>query len=806
MQEHGGPAADTAILASQRRITPVLRFDWNRTGEFDHALSDMTGFVSEVSTDRALTSSAPEDIIMVEGSVAAELTATVGGEYDGLSLVEVFSEFNGKSPFYLTSLVGVPMSYSLEVDTGAYGLVEYPQFQGVVREIQPDRAENQVEISCLDRVEVLRQPVQFPKWAISLYHYSRGYIRAQLCDSQWVIDHCLRQCGVSPTPLRPTRREELNVPDDTADGVLFWLTGTGSHCPTVGWMDEAEIQSFPNTDGGGPEMFKFAAPEHPDVRGQGRSLAFNDLGNGSGVENRYWVSDRQLLDPSGTFYFTMTINTVGSTAHHNVNTGPINVRIGQGREMQVHVQNGQVRGEYLNPTLDPTWVGGGTWLSIPDGTNARVDVLLDNTSSTGSRASTTVTDLETGEETSTGWENIGPPFPGGGDRDDTKGLIKVRRRVSLTDIGFAVRNWFNAGTDMFSLHQPAEYPAALDGGLNRMSYTPEKDGDDAWDVITEVAGAEFGSVFWDEEGIFRFWNYDTVIGKQDQSVRTFTPDEFGNITPTSSLDTVRNVWSVETGRRTSAPGVVYESDDVEEFFIPAGTTKEFRLWVDDIQMVTPWRVTRYSNTSDSRYPQWNDNVTHGYVVQWFTEGRWWEEDHWVSGVEIRAYLDRDGWVVVWAKNGYSADARLVAGSQAAFRLGGTLMSDSPKQNVELVLADSRDRYGGRNIKLDGDWYQDQFQSANMLGSVAERSAEPIPSTDSIDIPGDPRLQLGDTVEVTDPDGIGQRFFAQIYQINRSWSVDEGLTDSLTVQIIRPPGESYWNDPQYAVWSETLIWG
>lgn len=806
MQEHGGSAADTAILARQRRITPILRFDWDRDGSFRHALSDMTEYVSEVSTDRSLQSSAPEDIIMVEGSVAAELTATVGGEYNGLSLVEVFSEFNGKSPFYLSSLVGVPVSYSLEVDTGAYGMVEYPQFQGVVREIQPDRAENQVKISCLDRVELLRQPVRFPKWAISLYHYSRGFIRAQLCDSQWVIDHCLRQCGVSPTPLRPTRRSELNIPDNTPEGVHFWMTGTGSHCPTVGWMDETGVQNFPNTDGGGPEMFAFYAPVHPDVSGAPRSLSFTDLGNGAGVENRYWVADRNKLDPSGTFYFTVTINTVASTAHHNVDTGPVNVRIGKGREMQIHVRNGSVRGEYLNPTLNPTWVGAGAWLPIPDGTNARVDVWIDNTQSTGSRAATKVTDLQTGDVNETGWEAIGPPFPGGGDRDDVKGLIKVRRRVSLNDIGFASRKMYGAPLRMTSLYQEADYPAVLNGGLNRMSYTPDKDGTDAWDVISEVAGAEFGSVFWDEEGVFRFWNYNTVIGKQDTSVRTFTPDEFGNITPTSSLDTVRNVWNVETGRRTASPGIVYESDDTAEFFIPAGTTKQFRLWVDHVQFVNPWRVARYSNTATSSYPQWNDNVQHGYVAQWFVDGRWWEQDHWVSGVEIRAFIDRDGWVVVWARNGYGADARLAAGNQAAFRLDGTLMSDSPKQTVELVLSDSRDRYGGRNIKLDGDWYQDQFQSANMLGSVADRSAKPIPSTDSIEIPGDPRLQLGDTVEVTDPDGLGQRFFAQIYQINRSWSVDEGLTDSLTVQIIRPPGESYWNDPQYAVWSETFVWG
>ena len=72
MQTHGGSSAEAAILGNQRTFINRLRVDWNKNGKFDHALSDLSGFSDDVSVDRALTGSAPPEILLIEGSSTAQ--------------------------------------------------------------------------------------------------------------------------------------------------------------------------------------------------------------------------------------------------------------------------------------------------------------------------------------------------------------------------------------------------------------------------------------------------------------------------------------------------------------------------------------------------------------------------------------------------------------------------------------------------------------------------------------------------------------------------------------------------------------
>ena len=46
---------------------------------------------------------------------------------------------------------------------------------------------------------------------------------------------------------------------------------------------------------------------------------------------------------------------------------------------------------------------------------------------------------------------------------------------------------------------------------------------------------------------------------------------------------------------------------------------------------------------------------------------------------------------------------------------------------------------------------------------------------------------------------------QILGIRREYSRDGGLTDTLTVELVRPAGIGLWDSPQYGRWDETFIW-
>lgn len=802
MQTHGGHPASEAITARERHFTARLLVDWNRDGKFDHPLSDLSRFASRITTDRALKGSAPEEITLIEGASAAELTATLSGWHDGLSLVEVFAPYNGKSPFYDRDIIGAEVTYAIELHT-AYGTVTYPQFTGLIRVLDPDRGANTVELECLDRVEMLRRPVRFPKWALSQYWEERGRKRAQLTDSQWIIDTCLRQCDVSPTPYRPTLKSELGLGPDALDGVHLWVSGTGSHLPTVGWLDNSTAQTFPHTEATGVEMFDLGGDVHPaSPEPDTRPLCLTGLADSPDVTLKYWASDRDLMNAGGTHYagFTLvTDSTPGGSYYQRADTTVLSIRIGSQREMRVRLRNGQVWGELVY--LPDRTVFASNPVAVPSGQpSVPVTVILDHTTRTGCRLW-----VKAGANALPAYQTVAAPYDGRDLDDEVKGLITVNRRVKLQDLCYATRNIYGPNTDTSSLRRNAAYPAVLDSGRNRLTYLPANlQGRDAWDVITGVAGAEFGSVFWDESGVFHFWNYDTILAHQQDTVRVLSLDDVEGLKARRWLDSVRNIWSVECGRKTASYGIVYESRSVDEFYVPGGTSKVFRIWVGDVLCADPWRIPKHTSWQ-SGFPQWNDGVLSGYCVQYLINGVWQESEYRIEDGPT-CYFDVEGYLVVNVYNGWDEPVRFAMnGDRPAFRVSGTRILDADPLVFTTQYQDSINTYGGRNIRLSGDWYQDEFQSRTMLAALAARTTKPIPATEAITIAGDPRLQLGDTIEIADPHGMGEQFRLQVFGIRRTFDVDNGLTDELTVEILEPPGAGVWDSEQYGIWDDTFTW-
>ena len=255
MQTHGGSNAAKAIDSSERKFQIRLLVDWNMNGLYNHAMSDMTKYVETVNTDRNLKGTQSEDLAIIEGAAAAELKAEMAGKYNGLSLTSIFSPYQVRSPFWGKDTIGMEIKFDIGVET-AVGTVWYPQFIGFVRAVTPDRASNGVTLEALDRVELLRRPVEFPAWAIfGPQRVAQGLVDAQLVDPQWVIDHCLRASDISPTPYRPATREEFGLQENDRTGPQLWISGVGGYLPSVGWLDNWNQHQFPNTEAGGPTMY-----------------------------------------------------------------------------------------------------------------------------------------------------------------------------------------------------------------------------------------------------------------------------------------------------------------------------------------------------------------------------------------------------------------------------------------------------------------------------------------------------------------------------------------------------------------------
>lgn len=812
----GGPEAESAILSGERRIDISVLVDWDGDGNFAHPLSDLSQFVSSATTDRALRGSAPDELLFVSGASAAELTIVIGGEYEGLPMTAVMSPYNGFSPFYLQDVVGPEIIYRVGIET-PIGWVWYPQFIGNITTVTPNRGQSTVEIVSLDRVEKLRKPVQIVPWAMSEEHVVAGETESQLVHSQWVIDSCLRLCGVSQTPKRPMFKEEIEDPfDPDAFAVQqFWLTGNGSYLPTVGYVDNPNASSFPFPP---TQLTVREGPTHPELPpGSVQPWALNGLGTPIGQVNgdssyqgilRYWAQDRNEIPTYASHWAGFTLNlyddaylTIGS---HNA----LEVRIGKHYELRIEINTGQIRTGLIHMesgTGEPAvWT---EWITIPN--EDHVDVMVYWLNNLDDQRCY----IRVGANSNGGIESYGDGAILTED-DQITGRVTVGHALSLSDVFYATwTSEFTLGTPEDIGFVPAKYTGTLDQGLNRFTYTPTVEYKEAWDWITDVAAAENGSVLWDEEGRFQFLNLLQILDKQNTTVRTLTLDDVIGLQITNTLDTVRNSYAVQVARKRAIfQGRVFEGQDVNEFYIGGAIDKDFRVWQDDIVSPLTFFMQRHSTLPGSPYPEWNDDVGHGYVLQYKIGGVWQEDDSKPDLTKVSLFFTDDGYLILNTLNtSISEEVRLAANTgdvgegDAAVRAAGTAILQYDEVPIVSKDRESIEKYSERALTLSGDWYQDRFAQTLIQGILLARTSKPAPVTDAITISGDPRLQLGDTVQVIDPDGFGENFKLQIYGINRRFSREEGLVDTLTVELIAAPGVGIWDSEQYGRWDETFVW-
>lgn len=795
MQTHGGAPAATAIEGSERVFHAELTVDWNKDGRYTHPLSDLSSFISSATTDRSLRGSAPEAVLLIEGASAAELVVTLHGDYQGLSFAGIFSPYQQRSPFFQTNIIGAEITYRLGVQTSA-GVVWYPQFVGNIRTITPNRADGTVEITALDRVETLRRPVQLPPWAISEFHQSRGVIQAQLCNTQWVIDHCLRQSDTSPTPYRPADLDtEVQSPRFGHDGRQLWVSGTGSYLPTIGWVDSGENQQFPLTESTGTPMFDRSGSVHPaSPNPEVAPLALTANADDAGQSLRYWIADRGAVAIGDTHVFGFTLITRGRNGSYYKTAGTqdvMTVRVGFNHVVRIRIGAGKVWTDRVDPRGG---IVSSTQFNLPvTGDYVRIWAAW-QFGNTFDGSGNTQCFIKVGSGGSAVWQIVGPavttPLP----LEDNYGLVTLTHNVGIQDAFYSGLNNGGDGstpydvlTDTRPTGVPAKYVAVLDEGLNRFSFMPTKKSDDAWQIITEAAGAEFGSVFWDETGMFRFWNYQRILDLQDTLVRTLTLDELTGLKITNSLDSVRNIWSVEAKRRQAVIGSVFQATSVDQFYVAGGDVARFTIWMDDVMSVNTADPTRYTSTAGHpTLPRWTDDVQHGYVIQWLIGGVWQEADARTVGfTNFISQFDASGFLFLEVGNAWPEPVRLARnGGQPALRLSGNRIADFPALTFSHRDQTSVDEYGPRNLPLTGNWVQDQYNAAQMIDTLMPRTVRPAPTTDAITIAGDPRLQLGDTIGIRDEDGFGQLAAVQTYGIRREYNRDGGLTDTLTVELTR----------------------
>lgn len=816
------PEAAQTIESRSRQFSNRLMVDWSNDGRYNHPLSDMSQYVVRTSRDQAISSTAPDELMLIEGYGSASLEIEVSGRFRGMPLTAQFAPYNGRSVFYSEGLsLGMSMYYEIAVWTDQ-GWEWYRQFTGVVREVEPDRGRDTVRIDCLDNVEKLRTDTSVHAYGVPLDLLQDGYKRGALQDSSAIIDLAARTGGFTMGPEPGLGNEEHNRQR------LLSVPFHGSILPERGQLDEAQGFHYTEAWEQRDHQKKWAEAYIPGPHGY---LALNGVPNDrlDEAKKRFWITEETPvgLGLTGTHTFGCWLRWDGPDTIPE-NCYLIEFYAQKNIFRMVVLADGTICGQLYRINNDGSYSWYNTdFMEIPDTGWNYAEVAFEHWPGQGVQGRVRINENRGDPREIYSGDLLFNNYP-------LAGITVVNHWLPISDLEYARSRW---ASDINNTSKGSLEPmdtADLSWGRNRVMYTLRETARPAWDIAKDVAAAEYGVVWFDEHGRFRFWNFDRVTQQQDKVQRYFDLSQVEGLSMRTTMDSVRNKWIVTTKTGYSQSGLFYDLDKDGE---PWGTldnsghlTDESELWKvrfnpiggnkysfyyikagSNLMCPHPWSVPTVGENAawDQRYPTHAKKVYQGgnYVGgNHDTDQKWVRRDL----VRIGIRNARAGKIGFW----------LLGKDQGRFRMKATMVYEDPESTWSVSTTDvgnavgepnatyaqSIDRYGERTIDLGGNfWLQDEFQTRRMLRSIIKKFGRPIPVTDNITVPGDPRVQIGDVIEINDWEGMGADIRLQIYGITRDLEDGAGLTDTYQVEVVETPGIGIWDDENYGYWDQSFIW-
>ncbi|WP_177247647.1 hypothetical protein [Saccharopolyspora kobensis] len=663
-----------------------------------------------------------------------------------------------------------------------------------MRNVIPNR-DGTLTIECLDNVERLRGPVSLPPYALWTSYLNNGFKRGGLIDSSSIIDLAARAGGFTQGPqMWP----HLDGKSRTATfGPILSVPLHGSLLPEFGMLDNA--QSFHLTEqwelDPDPGVHLRAEAFVPGPHGY-LALGAVPRGRNDWAYHRYWIDEfnKQAGSLVGTWCLGGWIYYAGPGVDES--STPIEIQIRKNRlQLVVEGSNGGVAARLIE---QGGFMATGPFGFMQPGWNwVQADLIVENSANYAMRAR--VNDTVTAESRWSGRDarDINDPL---------SGLCTIQNKTALSDVYITKYNGLQTFA-RFTYDRSPQDRARVSWGRNRIAYTLRENGREAWDLATEVAAAEYGVTLFDERGRFVFLNYDDLAERRGADVRTFTLDDLANLGFRVTLDSVRNVWTVTTTTGRALAGCVYDlgRDDVpnfraangellpDVFNIPRVSTKEWFIEVNDhVIAVEPFRLPYLPQDA-----LWEEHAPLLGCMS-FTGA-----DYKPLGPNSEQKLIDRNLMRLWMSNGYGDPVGFIGpNNEPRFRIGGTLVLEDEPKTWTIRDETSVDAYGERVIELnDSPWLQDEWQTRAMLAQLVDRIGRPIPVADEIEVPGDPRVQLLDCVQLRDEGGFGSRIRGQVYGITRRDDAD-GIRDRYAVEVIEPPGPGMWDSGK---WDSTFTW-
>lgn len=759
-----------AVEASDRSPVIKLEVDWDKDGLYAHPLSNLTSVVDSAQVQRDISGTLPASITLVEGYSAAKMTVQLSGLRPGdlQSIAVLLAPWQGWSTWFFRGRVDVPIRLWATVRKPSGVETQIQQFAGRVKDFTIDSGSRSVTLLCGDLSEDINKPITLPLGGMPNQGQAISRTQDYRMNSQWVIDYVLRQNGLYATP------------SPHAD-CIYSATMHGSLVPEIGFhysmitglgsiTEDHAVVTAARTPGivacGGSDTFVASAVARA-------AHAFRPQ-PGAVWTVEFDARVRQGLHPE----VDGTVVAISSGRGAFVGTS-MGVRLWKG-ELWVDFYNAGVKAiAYAGPTTTAYETWHEVKVTVEFGTpmtNSAIHFKLGTTTST-------LTGVNLGALSSSpdvfAWATVTTqvPFP----------VSDLQVTEGGTSVWHDLPNW-----------TPQCY---IDPGLNEFNTLPIEENKPSWQLLKEVAGAEFGVIGFDEKGFFSFRNRDTVRRQGLDLDKTLSVEKtVKGLRVSERLESVRNVIQFETAERwitINKYSTVYTADTGADMVAPPGVTRLVVQLTEPCWLNDGLNLTRYTTAN------WNaQNPTAGFVALNTSSGAE------ATAVAIAVYALPDGRSAqIDIVNNETVPIKFATtDGKQAFRVDGSVFVNDARITTEYRRTSSILTFGERSYSVPNSvWHQRPRGVQRIAELLLKDLKRPVPIVEQIPCVGDPRLQLLDTGDLLDPAGTGH-VYVVIEGITRTFSRSEGLTDQLTVRPYSAPDAWILGHSQWSVLGQTTVPG
>lgn len=722
--------------------------------------------VQAITPQASYTTDMPEGTKLVEGYPARLATIVLSGIVgtDETQTAQwLFDDYSTTSPLYRqdwTGPNGVQVVYNQGLQLLGVATAEvFPQFTGYVDKVQAiNRSTGEVTLSLIDTRSQLRTAPQLPMViADNSILIPPGTIGGNLIrpglTSLWFIDYLLRANGIYTAP--PARA-----------GCVFYLSGHGSLWPEIfGTVQAVNSGGNPDVPVSGWLPGRFAGQAPSDYEFTGTLAAPVNDGTGGGHYLQFWMlSDTRPAINNDT---TITVGNLYVQFIGDGSTGSIECEGG------FVFRNGNQyawSGSLANSATGFTYHQVGVQITFPTTTTARIRVYYDGNPTPA--VDTTVTGL---------------PVAAAGD---------------ATHSGITVAaNWateaLQVTTETAAVPTPASYTAGadLDASLNNLNGTPAYDVSDAWALIQQITAAEFAVAGFDEAGrpFFRNrLNRPTAAQATITSTGAVKDIQFSKAESTRA----RTVTALAHPLAAQLPAVVWSASEI--VLVTASSTKRVIASLTSPAGFIPAGFGYYPASGGPVAPFSANSYRAAYRRDY---------GHAVSNLSIVASMITSSAVAIDITNPNGFDVALVdyqTGAAALYLVGQTLAASavdpSSAANSDGSVTVTANGSTGQPVLqlIDTPWRQDTASTQAICDDTLSDLYRPRPMFDQLVIVGDPRLQLGDRIQIQDAGeaatsgsyraGAPIADDAIILQISPSYDVAGGFIQTIVARAVASPGQ------------------